>query len=296
MIKANRAAGFFRHLRHGPAIGSAYLRNRSMVWSHESDLEGSSSSSLSDVDTYLSVVRGVLSGECDHNFRACAQYQDVLEHVSYDLALQYLQGLENWRPWRKLLESELANQFREIGSPPTYPFRTAGTSQVLNPTFIRYAHVAKDLEERFGSLATLKVGEIGVGFGGQTALSHEIAGLKDVILFDLPEVNELATWFLSKTSPNVSVKKVDGRNPLRTKVDLVVSNYAFSELNRDVQESYFQNVIQHSARGYLLWNRLSETRQGGITAESFVSRVPNARLEPESPLSFKGNVLITWSN
>lgn len=287
--------GFFRHLRYGLEVALAYQRNQASIWSIDHQIQISESSSLSDVDSYLTIVRGVLDETCDHNFRACAEYQDVLEHVSYDLALQYLQGLENWRPWRKLLASELTAQFREIGSPPTFPFRTGGISQVLNPTFIRYAHVAKDLEERFGTLAGLTVGEIGVGFGGQAAVSHETISLNEIFLFDLPEVNDLAKCFLSKTSPNVSVKTVDGRNPLRTQVDLVVSNYAFSELARDVQESYFENVIQHSTRGYMLWNRLSETRQGGMTPEALVSRIPNARIESERPLSFKGNVLITWS-
>lgn len=296
MINFQLAAGFLRHLPHGQQIVRAYLRNHSMMWSHEPDLQGSSSSSVSDVDSYLSVVRAVLRGDCDHNFRACAQYQHVLEHISYELALEYLQRLENWIPWRRLMASELSNQFKEIGSPPTYPFRTAGKSQVLNPTFIRYAHVAKDLEELFGPLTQLKVGEIGVGFGGQAAVSHDVAALNDWVLFDLPDVNELAKWFLSITSPRLQIETVDGRNPLRAEVDLLVSNYAFSELRRDVQEAYMENVIQHSPRGYMLWNRLSETRLDGMTAESFVDRIRNARLQPESPLSFKGNVLITWSN
>lgn len=295
MIRIRHLIGLLRHLQYGPQVSRAYARNQSLVWSHDTDLQDVTQSSISDVETYLSVVRGVLHGEYKQNFRACAEYQKILEHVSFGLARQYLQRIESREPLEKLISSELALKFMDIGSPPIFPFHTSAGKKELNPTFIRYAHVAKDLEERFGPLDDLVMGEIGVGFGGQAALFNEVNGLKKVFLFDLPEVNELAKWFLSQTSPTLSISTVDGRSPLSTEVDIVISNFAFSELKREIQESYLNKVIRRSKRGYMLWNRLSETHLDGMTAESFVREIPKAQLEPEVPMSSEGNVLITWN-
>ena len=287
--------GAIRHSIYGPGVVSSYLENRRKAWSIGLDVaSGTGRSSLSDADYYIEVVNGVNSGILRDNFRSCIEYQDILEHVSFRLAKEYLEKLEGWEHWPMLLESQLNREFSSIGDPPIYNFRSRGSVNALNPTFVRYAYVARDIVARFGDLSDAKVAEIGVGFGGQMAVLGKTTSLTSAFLFDLPEVTRLTEWFLSCVSPEFRPVTRDGRSPESTSADLVISNYAFSELARPTQEKYLEKVVRKAKHGYMLWNRLSETRLDGITAEEFTERIPGSSIEPESPASFKGNVLVTW--
>lgn len=80
------------------------------------------------------------------------------------------------------------------------------------------------------------------------------------------------------------------------KTDLLLSNYAFSELRRSVQKAYLERIVSHLPRGFMVWNLLSERHLGGLSLEEFLRYVPNANVEDEQPTSIKGNVLITWGH
>jgi len=44
-------------------------------------------------------------------------------------------------------------------------------------------------------------------------------------------------------------------------VDLVISNYAYSELNLDLQNAYYENVIKNAKRVYMILNRGEVSRE-----------------------------------
>ena len=101
-------------------------------------------------------------------------------------------------------------------------------------------------------MSKLRIGEIGVGFGGQAAVLNKLFGVSDFVAFDLPEVLSLCEIFLSRTESHLTPRLVDGRKPVPVEVDLVVSNYAFSELVRSVQDAYLENVILRAKSGYII--------------------------------------------
>ena len=43
---------------------------------------------------------------------------------------------------------------------------------------------------------------------------------------------------------------------VREEFDLVVSNFAFTELRRPIQEIYFHKLIGHCPRGYISYNEI----------------------------------------
>ena len=49
-------------------------------------------------------------------------------------------------------------------------------------------------------------------------------------------------------------------------VDLVVSNYAYSELNGDLQEQYYEKVIKNAKKVYMILNK------GEVDREVFLER------------------------
>lgn len=295
MNPVSLAAGIFRHLRFGPATVRDFLNNTRLEWSLSSVAPNDAGTSLSDNQSYGAIVE-LASKERWSDFRSNKEYMDVLEHVSFQLGSKYLRELRGWKRLPEMLESKLSTDFARIGKPPIWRFSFQGHTKVLNPTYLRYLHVAKLVNEQFGDISSLKVCEIGVGFGGQAAVFSNALRPKQIALFDLPHVLILAKRFLNETCPQGSFDFHDGRDPKKIKADLVVSNYAFSELQRSIQLQYLDRFVSNSPRGFMMWNRLSEHELGGLSIAEFLKFIPNAVVVDEWPRSFRGNVLITWGS
>jgi hypothetical protein len=66
---------------------------------------------------------------------------------------------------------------------------------------------------------------------------------------------KLGEKFLKEVGTDLSkIKSANIENLAPTEYDLVISNYAFSELPRDVQINYVKSVLAPSKRGYLTMN------------------------------------------
>jgi hypothetical protein len=78
------------------------------------------------------------------------------------------------------------------------------------------------------------------------------------------------------------------------KPDLVISNYAFSELSRELQKQYLENVILPSKRGYITWNSSSVGHEKCYSIDELVRAIPNSRIKAEVPNTGVGNVIIFW--
>jgi hypothetical protein len=76
--------------------------------------------------------------------------------------------------------------------------------------------------------------------------------------------------------------------------DLVISNYAFSELSRDLQKAYLDKVILRAKRGYMLCNQITPAGYGSYRPEDLLAAINDAKRLAEEPLTFEGNYLIVW--
>jgi hypothetical protein len=269
----------------------SYLLNQSQIWTLDGKSAESLKSSLSDESGYMGIVRAAVDNiKVFEKFRSNREYLDILDHVSYEQGLAYWQSISD----EKLsFDINWIRNFNRVGSPLTYPYHQITEFQ-LSPTLLRYMKVAKDLEKYFGNLSDLIVGEIGIGYGGQTLVLNQMYGTSKFVWFDLPEVMQLAEKFIGEVCEMPSVQQIDGRNPTPHSVDLIVSNYAFSELSPAVQKQYLDNAILKSSRGYVTWNVLSERLLGGLSSRDFMSLVPGAKSFPEIPETYPGNQIIVW--
>jgi putative sugar O-methyltransferase len=215
----------------------------------------------------------------------------ILEHVTKRFGKQYLEiALRNSNTLEYYGRIKIQNS---IGNPVTFRFKKISRT---SPTTLRYLKVLVDLIELFGPLDNKVVCEIGVGFGGQ---AHAIAvnqNIEKYLLFDLPPVLELNKRFLGAIGNFDKFEFIDGRNPSERSSDLVISNYAFSELNREVQLMYLERVIPKAKMGYITWNELSYKQLGGLSVEELLERIPGSILKPEVPLTYANNVIIVWGN
>ncbi len=266
------------------------LRNLLRSWNFknlQSNKEIQQKTSISDTSLYFDFCTlASKDNQVFAKFRSCRQYQEILEHVDFNLGKKYLGlAIENGFSIQevKILVDE------DFGAPPRFSYGGIGR---VSPTQLRYAKVLSEIEMLFGKLDGVNIVEIGVGYGGQAAqilLRHNV---NSYLLVDLAPVVDLATKYINKRI------KIDSdilsKNIPYSQIDLLISNYAFSELSREIQEEYFEKYILNSKCGYVIFNQFRISGWDSWTADEFLSRKSGSRVTDEIPLTAKENVLIVW--
>ncbi len=100
----------------------------------------------------------------------------------------------------------------------------------------------------FKQLDNLNICEIGVGYGGQCRIINSVTSPNRYTLVDIQPALMLTQRYLDNyiLSSIVTYKTM---NELEIqKYDLVLSNYAFSELPRSVQDVYLNKIILNSKK------------------------------------------------
>jgi putative sugar O-methyltransferase len=223
-------------------------------------------------------------------FRRHPAYVRALEHVTRDKGGEYLRiALEQVPAFVPLLE-----RFREndrLGGPKTYEYGEHGQ---FAPTTLRYVKVLSDLVTHFGSLDGFRIIEIGAGYGGQCAVTNVPFRPSSYALVDLEPCLALQNTYLSQLGvPNVRSMSADTL-PTDGTYDLVVSNYAFSECVREVQEDYLARVLRRSSRGYLTCNWISPRGFRSLSPDELLEAIPGSRFVPEIPKTAEENRIWVW--
>ncbi len=225
-----------------------------------------------------------------NKFRRARVLVDALDHVTFEQGKSYIHEILKKGHWEYEF-SDALNRVDSVGSARFFHFKKFG---YFSPTSLRYLKVYTDLKSLFGDLSGMDVAEIGVGFGGQAGMIHLLSSPRSYFLYDLPPVLNLAKRYLDGISCDGEYVFMDGRSPEFLEVDLVISNYAFSELRPSVQDAYLRNVILNSRRGYMTMNTLAQAYFGGLSQAELLRRIPNSQILPEKPLSAPGNLIIYW--
>ncbi len=224
------------------------------------------------------------------SFRRHPAYVRTLEHVTRDQGSEYLQiALEQVPAFVPVLD-----RFREndrLGGPKTYEYGEHGQ---FAPTTLRYVKVLSDLVTHFGSLDGLRIIEIGAGYGGQCAVTNVPFRPSSYALVDLEPCLALQKTYLSQLGI-ASVHFLSANTlPTDGTYDLVVSNYAFSECVREVQEDYLARVLRRASRGYLTCNWISPRGFRSLSPNELLKAIPGSRFLPEIPKTAEGNRIWVW--
>lgn len=259
--------------------------------------------SMSDDDAYPALCHAAAEEESFFkDFRRNFIYNTVLEHVPQYQGQEYLDVIKK-NDKLKYTDADWDN-FRQndlYGNPRVFPYEVNNKTMVLSPTTLRYAKVLQDVVTLFDTEKIKSVAEIGIGYAGQCRMmTSYVPSIEKYSLFDLPEVLGLAKRYLGKFGDTVVNKAnfVDATNMKETdeSYDFVISNYAFSELIRDVQDCYLKEVILKSKAGYMTWNSLSCDVLDGYTLDELLKLIPGSSVIPEEPLSATNNCIIIWGN
>jgi hypothetical protein len=226
------------------------------------------------------------------NFRALGEYRCALEIEDGATFAQYIQNrggllLEKLEAFRKL---------DSLGSPLLTSYESLG---LFSATTLRYIFHADQIRKYFSLPAQAKVAEIGAGFGGQCYILQQLQSCSDYYIYDLPEVEALIGRMVTTLGlSNVHCMPIDALLP-EEKIDLVISNYAYSECDREMQLEYFERIIKKAERGYLIYNQISRTDYGldSLTPAEFVDLLKKSGATPRMRSELfagAGNLLITW--
>ncbi len=277
-------------------LPKAFFRVKSLILG--GTIFSRSSKSDSDSTPYGAYVEKSLSNPRQfEKFRRSYSYRVILEHVDYSAGLKYLGKLtgETIESFRKHQKIRLLSK---IGNPRQFHFENLGW---MSPTILRYLFVNQQLVMLFGKSGITNIAEIGIGFGGQAAVTIESINPRSFTFYDLPQVARLGKKFLTEVGIDLSkIKSANIERLVSADYDLVISNYAFSELPRDTQLDYVKSVLARSKRGYLTMNsgRSNWTGRsaGKLTLDELRMLLPGCEILEESPLTGPDNYIIIWGH
>lgn len=242
--------------------------------------------SISDTESYVKVCRDAVSDEVVFStFKSIVAYTHVLEHVSYELGVQYLDWILEHMPGA-VRYFDLFRTNDAIGSPKTYSYGEYGT---FSPTTLRYIKVLAEMVGLFDNLEGMKIIEIGCGYGGQAKIIQDAFSISRHDIIDLPEVKDLAFKYASRLGFVLGSETDE-------EYDLLISNYAFTELNSVLQDAYLNSLFHRCKRGYITCNFTSVGYGiSSLSMDALISRVGHAvTLIPEVPLTSASNVIMAW--
>ena len=211
---------------------------------------------------YLNVCNyAANSDEFFKQFKSHPAYRHVLEHVSFEEGQQYLKEIDI--DYLDKLDEVKEND--SLGSPVIYEYPSVGE---ISPTTIRYIKNTSDIINKFGNSFDSIV-EIGGGYGCLCKVLSSFIKFEQYLLLDLEECNLLSRKYLSHFDlPTLSYRSEE-IDEIDENFDLLISNYAFSECHKEVQQDYIERFIKKSNNFYIMHNNF-HLELGTIPHEQFV--------------------------
>jgi len=221
-----------------------------------------------------------------NNFKSNTIYNEILEHVTFQEGVEYIQQFNYNNKIIKNIEKFKINDLK--GSPRCYNYENIGD---FSPTTLRYIKILNDLSQL--DLDNKHIVEIGAGYGGQYTVLRQIFTPKKYTFIDLEPVIKLIEKYVTELNlTDILLEYINGTLLSKTiQSDLVISNYAFSECSKSIQDLYIEKIINHTKHCYMLYNNMN-----GYTHDEFISKVgrANIKVSKEIPCTHPKNVIVSW--
>lgn len=184
-------------------------------------------------------------------FKRDPGYRHVLEHVPFEEGQKYLDAIE-------IDYADKLNEIKEndrLGSPFVFEYPNVG---VISPTTLRYIKNSSDIVGKFGT-DIKSIVEIGGGYGGLCKVLSSFIKFESYLIIDLEEPNLLSRKYLSHFNLPTLSHRSEEIDSIEENFDLLISNYAFSECERDVQMEYLEKFVKKSNKFYMMYNDFGPT-------------------------------------
>ncbi len=233
-------------------------------------------------------------------FRSDPAYRIIVGGVSAELGEEYRQAIELLVDDKKEFFKwivDVARQNDKYGNPYISKYCFDGKRFELAPDTMFYCKVVADLEYMFGD-GYNSVTEIGVGYGGLIRLIESRHKIDTINMVDLPQVLNLVKEYLGNYSTEANRVYYDGTklddDGKSIESDLLISNYAFSELDKNVQDIYLKYIIANAKSGYMIVNTVAADSKElkGYSWKDICEIIPGSRLITGYPRTRHG--IIVW--
>jgi len=205
------------------------------------------------------------------NFKRDPRLTAIWEHTNTKLGESYFNLIRKNN--RDLFNYPGMFDGEDIGNPVMEPFGHLYCSA----STLQYIGVLSNIIDWCGPQNGKRIIEIGGGYGGQCQILQAYFRPETYTIIDLPEVCELQNAYLEYfNSVHESVSDIPNG-----KWDLVISNYALSEIKDPLQSEYVERILKNSKHGYITCNI-------PIPSLTWGEKMPDIKGERES------NFIVTW--
>lgn len=238
------------------------------------------------------ITRIVSSPRLQRKFRRNYKYRQVLEHVDYSLGLKYLSRINQLNQVDSTTIQFWAKT-DSFGKPRKYHFKNIGWA---SPTLLRYSSVYSELAAIYPLNDFQSIAEIGIGYGGQARLIKSKHPKVAYHFYDLPPVYSLAQMFMDSSISSSDAIELNITKVVEQDFDLVISNYAFSELPKIIQYEYVEKVLSRAKHVYMIMNsgrsNLTGRNEGKLSCAELMSAIPGLQIKDEIPNSGEDNYVL----
>jgi len=220
-------------------------------------------------------------------FKRDPRYTAILEHVNKNIAINYLEKIVQDGNDHLIFNGSFFDNDK-LGDPEITNFQLFGLDIRASNSTIQYIGVLSNLIKKFGSLEDFRIVEIGGGYGGQCKIIQDQFKISSYDIFDLPQVNLLQEKYLKILGQFKCVEVFSELDFAPTNYDLVISNYALSEILEPLQTEYVEKILLNSKHGYITCN-------GEIKAiNKLKEKFPTFEISSDIKGERKDNFIITW--
>jgi hypothetical protein len=243
-------------------------------------------------ENYCNYIKSLLDKDINQiDFKSNNIYNNILEHVPKEMGDDYLSVIKD--KFGDIFNNNLSyitkicrmNDY--IGKPKIYEYSNFIQCSPSNLRYILHSFLILNYMKNC-KLNNVNIIEIGGGYGGLCFYLFKLCYIFDIninsyVIFDLDEPSSLQKKYLS--FHNIyNVKYYNLKNYDKEQLfdnSFLISNYAFSEIPKEIQIDYTINILNpYTSHGFLTWNH--------IDVYNFISD-KNIRIEEEYPLTGNGN-------
>tara|TARA_X000000950_G_scaffold79159_1_gene99582 strand:- start:15643 stop:16458 length:816 start_codon:yes stop_codon:yes gene_type:complete len=238
---------------------------------------------VSDTNAYKNFCKlAANNDEVFKTFRCNPTYMKVLEHVYEDLGKKYYSNIKKTYSYSDNEIFDICKVLHKPGNPKLLEIND--NLQPISPTSLRYLNTALQIKDNFKEKNIKNIIEIGPGYGGQSVILNKFFQIDSYTYVDLKEVNLLIEKFISNFDLNFSSNFLTLSDNFEKSYDLIISNFAFSELPRNLQTKALKKIISKSTYGFMIMNSHRFVKNYNFhTDEELLRFIPNFTLSPEVP-------------
>jgi hypothetical protein len=216
-------------------------------------------------DEYINYIDTFINTDINSwSFKSNPKYTFILEHVSYEDGLEYLNTIinkfENFYNDHKKLLIELCNKNDLIGNTFKFNYDNFTNCSPTNFRYILHSLITLTYIKNECNLNDIDIIEIGAGYGGLCFFIYNLAPLfniniKSYSIFDLESPKLLQKKYLEYLNiNNINFENLNNIKNLQ-KNSFLISNYAYSEISNEYKEEYSEKVINpYTSYGFITWN------------------------------------------